>query len=190
MGRSRDRWVIAVLAALVVAVVVAGVAGSGKGKPAVTAAPASAPGGALPRQIAANLRDANRIVDEPLAGRLARLRGVPVVVNQWASWCPDCRSEFPLFQRLARRYRARVAFVGLDSKDGRGAAKAFLARYPVEYPSIFDRGAGQAAAIGGGRGWPTTVYYDRRGVRTFVHIGSYASEQSLDADIHRYAIGS
>lgn len=52
-----------------------------------------------------------------IGDKLAALRGVPVVVNQWASWCTSCRAEFGFFQQLSEQLRDRVAFAGLDSQD-------------------------------------------------------------------------
>src|SRR3954467_6244389 len=93
--------------------------------------------------------------------RLASLRGHPVVVNQWASWCGPCRAEFPHFQRLSRSLGKRVAFLGVDSMDNNGDAAAFLERYPVAYPSYID-GDGKVAQVMGGVGpLPKTVFYSR-----------------------------
>src|SRR6266566_5227726 len=66
---------------------------------------------------------------EPAAfkSRLAGLRGYPVVVNKWASWCGPCQTEFPAFQRAAVKYGRQVAFVGLNGKgDSLTDAAAFL----------------------------------------------------------------
>jgi len=70
--------------------------------------------------------------------RLRRLRGAPVVVNKWASWCDPCQSEFPVFQRVSVQLGRQVAFLGLDGKDHAPAAAAFLRRFPVSYPSYQD----------------------------------------------------
>jgi thiol-disulfide isomerase/thioredoxin len=134
--------------------------------------------------------DANRVVDGSIQTKLTALRGVPVVVNQWASWCPNCKQEFPFFQQLARTYRGQVAFVGLDSQDNRGDAQSFLGQYPVTYPSIYDPSADQTRSIGGGQGWPTTFFYDRTGRQIYVRAGGYATLASLQADIQRYALGT
>src|SRR3954462_6443938 len=67
--------------------------------------------------------------------RIADLRGYPIVVNKWASWCGPCRAEFPDFQRLAVKYGKRVAFMGVDGNDNRDDARKFLGQYPVTYPS-------------------------------------------------------
>ena len=143
---------------------------------------------ALPQHLAASEAQANQVVDGSIEETLAGLRGIPVVVNQWASWCPSCRAEFPFFQQLSRQLRGKVAFLGLDSQDDRGSAEGFLGEFPLIYPSIYDRSASQASSIGAGRGWPTTVFYDARGRRTYVRPGGYASVESLRADIERYAL--
>jgi thiol-disulfide isomerase/thioredoxin len=159
---------------------------------AASPAPAAPPpaSGGLPAQIAANIAEQNRVIETPVGAKLAALRGVPVVVNQWASWCPNCKAEFGFFQRESRRYDLQVAFLGLDAQDGRSGAEAFLKRFPVNYPSVFDQSAQQAASLGGGQGWPTTFFIDRTGNETFVHEGAYPSEAQLDTDIRRYALGT
>jgi hypothetical protein len=48
------------------------------------------------------------------------------------------RYEFPFFQRLARKYRERVAFLGVDSQDNRGDARDFLREFPTPFPHYFD----------------------------------------------------
>jgi thiol-disulfide isomerase/thioredoxin len=143
-----------------------------------------------PKRLQANLSRSNQVIDGSIESELDRLRGVPVVVNQWASWCPSCRSEFPFFQRLAEEFRSEVAFLGVDSQDDRDAAEDFLKRYPVPYPSIYDPSASEAASIGGGRGWPTTIFFDRRGAPTHIRPGGYASLEQLRADIEQYALSS
>ena len=142
----------------------------------------------LPAKFVANAKQANRIVDGQIFEKLQQLKGVPVVVNQWASWCPNCKAEFGYFADLATKYRGKIAFVGLDSQDKRGSAEAFLKEHPVAYPSIFDESAAQASSIGGGRGWPTTMFYNADGRRTFVRPGGYTTIESLDNDIQQYAL--
>jgi cytochrome c biogenesis protein CcmG, thiol:disulfide interchange protein DsbE len=135
--------------------------------------------------------EANALLDggpRAFRARLRALRGTPVVVNQWASWCGPCRFEFPFFQRLAERYAGRVAFLGVDSQDSRSNARAFLERFPVPYPHFYDKDASVARVFRGGRAWPTTAFYDRDGDLVFTHLGAYATEAKLDEDIRRYAL--
>lgn len=180
---------VAILAAVAI-VAVAVASGGGKSetaRPAVAAAPA---GKGIPPQIAVNLRDGNKVVDGSITDRIDGLKGVPIVVNMWASWCPNCKAEFGYFANLANKYERRVAFLGLDSQDRKGDAEDFLKDNPVNYPSVFDESASQAAGIGAGRAWPTTVFFDRTGRVTYVRQGGYVTEASLEADIRRYALGT
>jgi cytochrome c biogenesis protein CcmG/thiol:disulfide interchange protein DsbE len=119
--------------------------------------------------------------------RLASLKGHPVVVNQWASWCGPCRAEFPHFQKLSVSLGKRVAFMGVDSMDNDGDAAKFLAKYPIPYPSYKD-GEGKVAQVFNGVGpLPKTVFYDANGKLQFIHVGQYRDEAALRRDISRYA---
>lgn len=134
------------------------------------------------------------------AGRLVRggpqafrreldaLRGTPVVVNQWASWCGPCRYEMPMFARLARLYRGRVAFVGVNSQDGDRAARRFLRRYRTPFPHFFDPTTSIARLFDGGYAWPTTAYYSGDGKLVHTKPGSYATQAQIDRDIRRFAL--
>ncbi len=64
---------------------------------------------------------------------LASLRGRPVVVNFWASWCGPCRQEDPALQQAAREH-ASVAFLGVNIKDSESAARAYADETRHPYP--------------------------------------------------------
>lgn len=69
---------------------------------------------------------------QPVA--LAAYRGTPVIVNFFASWCPDCRSELAAIGSVARQASGRVGVVGVDSNDTSTAAEQVLARAHADYP--------------------------------------------------------
>jgi cytochrome c biogenesis protein CcmG, thiol:disulfide interchange protein DsbE len=146
--------------------------------------------GAPPR-LAALHRQANRLLPGGLAAyerRIAALRGYPVVVNAWASWCGPCRLEFPYFQRTGAEYGKRVAFLGIDSEDSDDAASTFLAEAPVPYPSYTDPDKEIAESIGASLGLPDTAFYDRRGELVYLKQGPYDDAAELRADIERHAL--
>lgn len=133
----------------------------------------------------------NQILDGGLGAfemQLERLRGDPIVVNQWASWCGPCRFEFPFLRNLAVKYGGRVAFLGVDSEDDRDAAETFLRGMPTPHPHYFDPDTEIARSFGGGRAWPTTAFYNSAGELTFTHQGVYEDEAALEADIKAYAL--
>ncbi len=136
--------------------------------------------------------EANRLLAATPADFERRIRsaGRPVLVNQWASWCGPCRYEFPFFQRLAQRYRGRVAFLGVDAKDNASDARRFLAEFPTPYAHLQDPRAAVSRLFHGGRSWPTTAYYRAGGKLVYTNQGAYRSEADLDADIRRYALGT
>lgn len=143
-----------------------------------------------PRELTALHRQESKLLDggtEAFDARLRELRGHPVVVNKWASWCGPCKAEFPHFQSQAAKRGDEVAFLGIDSNDGEGSAREFLADYPVPYPSYLDPDLSIADTIEGALAFPATAFYDRKGELVHVQNGVYASEDELAADIKRYA---
>lgn len=143
-----------------------------------------------PPQLAALHAQASRLLPgapHAFQARLRSLRGTPVVVNKWASWCGPCRLEFPVFQRVSVALGKRVAFVGLDGKDNVGSAKQFLRRVPLSYPSYEDPDERTAHWLEAGTFYPTTVFVDAKGNRT-THQGPYDTDAALKRDIQRYAL--
>jgi cytochrome c biogenesis protein CcmG/thiol:disulfide interchange protein DsbE len=120
--------------------------------------------------------------------QLDAVRGYPVVVNKWASWCGPCREEFPYLQRLSARFGKRVAFIGVDANDSNAAARTFLGEFPLPYPSFTDPDQDISRLLGATAGFPATAFYDRSGQRVFVKQGQYASQADLVADIRQHAL--
>ena len=114
---------------------------------------------------------------------LQELRGTPVVVNVWASWCGPCRDEAPALASAAAEYGDRVRFVGIDVLDAKPDARAFIEEYGWPYPSIFDQTGAIRDALGL-VGQPGTVFYDDEGNVVQTHTGAIAPDElaeQLDA---------
>ncbi len=118
--------------------------------------------------------------------QLAELRGYPIVVNKWASWCGPCRFEFPFFQSQAAKRGDEVAFIGVDSNDSPDAAETFLGEFPLPYPSFSDPD-GEIADLFDAREFPSTAFYDAGGELVYTRRGGYSSEDELAADIDAHA---
>ncbi len=142
-----------------------------------------------PPNLAALVAQQNELLGggvEAFTGRLEDLRGHPIVVNKWASWCGPCRAEFPFFQSQAAEHGDEVAFLGVDSEDNDDAARTFLAEFPVPYPSYTDPDGDLADELGAEIEFPATIFIDSGGEVVYVRRGGYASEDELAADIKRY----
>jgi thiol-disulfide isomerase/thioredoxin len=146
-----------------------------------------------PPPLASLHRQSNDLLDggvDAYESRIAALRGYPVVVNVWASWCGPCRFEFPLFQQVSAKYGKRVAFLAIDSEDSDAAARTFLGEQPVPYPSYADPDKDLAESVGAGGGFPDTGFYSRDGKLLYLKQGPYTDGSELEADIRRFALGS
>jgi cytochrome oxidase Cu insertion factor (SCO1/SenC/PrrC family)/thiol-disulfide isomerase/thioredoxin len=125
--------------------------------------------------------------ESDLQARLRALRGYPVVINAWASWCVPCQKEFPLFASASVRYGRRVAFLGADTNDSSGDAQAFLTKHPVSYPS-YQATIQQLSPLAAIGAMPTTIFLNRAGKVVSVHTGQYDALGTLEQDIDLYAL--
>ena len=114
-------------------------------------------------------------------GILVGLRGTPVIVNVWASWCAPCRAEMPLLQRAAQEYEGEAVFLGVASRDSKAESEAFLDDVDVSYPSVFDADGSVRRALGL-RGFPTTYVFDSAGNLREAIVGGI-TEQRLAAQL-------
>jgi thiol-disulfide isomerase/thioredoxin len=101
---------------------------------------------------------------------LASLRGKPLVINFWASWCTPCRTEMPLLEAAYRAEHKKVEFLGIDANDTPSAALAFLAQMHVTYPTVSDSN-GATALRYGLYGLPITVFISPIGKILGRHVG-------------------
>jgi cytochrome c biogenesis protein CcmG/thiol:disulfide interchange protein DsbE len=113
---------------------------------------------------------------------IADLRGKPVVVNFWASWCVPCRDEAPVLQKTYERYRDQgLVVLGVDVNDFRQDARRFVRRYGLTYPVVYD-GKGSTVGKWGVRGFPETFFVDRTGKLVGERIeGAVDIERNRDA---------
>jgi thiol-disulfide isomerase/thioredoxin len=94
---------------------------------------------------------------------LRAMRGHPVVVDFWASWCGPCRREQPELNAMYERYAARgVRFLGVDIRDDAASAQAFVTDFHIRYPSLFDP-SGDSTGPFDVTAPPTTLVIDQTG---------------------------
>ena len=98
----------------------------------------------------------------PPKATLASLRGEPVAINFWASWCTPCRREAPELEQLHRAPHSPGQVVGVNWRDGLSAARAFVRDHRLTFPNLRDPD-GDVGRAYGIVGLPTTVILDSRG---------------------------
>jgi len=107
---------------------------------------------------------------------LADLKGKPIVLNFWASWCDPCKHEAPLLQAMWRSAQSQgVIFLGVDFQDTRSAGLNFLQTYGITYPNVADD-TGSTAINYGVTGVPETFFLDRHGVIVSKVIGELTAQ--------------
>jgi cytochrome c biogenesis protein CcmG, thiol:disulfide interchange protein DsbE len=113
---------------------------------------------------------ASKRVDTTGTLALASLRGKPVVLNFWASWCVPCKGEAKVLESAWQQYRKQgVVFVGVDYHDVTSDARTFLSHHDVTYPTVSD-GSGKIADSYGVSAVPETYFINRQGHLVGEHI--------------------
>ena len=116
---------------------------------------------------------------------LSDLRGAPVMLNLWASWCPPCRAEMPAIQAVYQEYGEEglvVLAVNATNQDSESAAAAFVRDHGLTFPVPLDRD-GSVSVRYALRGLPTTYFIDREGVIRSVIVGGPMSEAVIRSKV-------
>lgn len=122
---------------------------------------------------------------EGKAVKLSDLRGQPVLINFWATYCVPCRTEMPLIERMTAAHPKLVVLL-IDERDERGAARQFVSDLNIQSTVLYD-GDGQAGDLYRISGFPTTLFVRSDGTIQGRYVGQ-TDEQILDA--HMSAIGA
>jgi thiol-disulfide isomerase/thioredoxin len=102
---------------------------------------------------------------------LSSLRGKPVIINFWATWCAPCRDEMPLIQQAAARYASSgLTVLAIDVQEGEALVQPFVEEFGLTFPVLLDK-TGEVVSRYRVRGIPTTVFVDREGIIRSVYLG-------------------
>ena len=118
---------------------------------------------------------------------LEQIKGKPVVVNFWTSWCPPCKKEAPELVKLYNQHRSKleVYAVNLTSQDSLGDAQAFVNEYGFSFPVLLDQEGmvGQRYQL---QGIPTTVFINKEGLIVDRVVG-YSGQEVLAQKFEKLA---
>lgn len=183
-------WIALVVVAVVVVIGLTQASGKNKQEqPSFNLANARRTLATAPAPLNGVYQQANQLLgggESAFDARIASLKGTPIVINKWASWCVPCQSEFGVFENAAVKHGKTVAFIGLNSQDTDPAARRFLSKRPLPFPSYTDPGSRIATKKKIAVGFPMTMMINRQG-KVFIHTGPYQSVDQLSKDIARYA---
>lgn len=108
--------------------------------------------------------------------RVADLRGRPLIVNVWASWCVPCREEFPLLVGAYGEHRDRdLAVLGIVHRDDPESARRFATDQGATWPMLLDPDESAWKALIG-IGVPQTYFVDPDGIVRYVSVGPFSAE--------------
>jgi len=113
--------------------------------------------------------------------QLASLRGRPVVINFWASWCPPCRAEMPALENVYQEFHAQgleILAVNATAQDDAQLAAAFAQDNQLTFPILYDFD-GSVSALYATRALPTSFFVDAQGIIREVVVGGPMSEALL-----------
>jgi len=119
--------------------------------------------------------------------RLSDLRGGPVLVNMWASWCPPCQAEMPAMQKTYEIYAKQgftILAVNTTYQDEQSAALEFAAQHGLTFPILFDLDGSVSRAYRV-QSMPTSFFIDQEGVIRRVIIGGPMAAGLLQAEIEQ-----
>ena len=118
---------------------------------------------------------------------LSELRGQPVLLNIWASWCLPCRSEMPAMQRVYEQYQAQgftILAVNATNQDQMQTALGFAKELGLTFPILFDMD-GNVSHLYQVRALPTSFFINQNGVIQEVVVGGPMAEALLDIRVRQ-----
>lgn len=118
---------------------------------------------------------------------MSELRGKPVLINLWTSWCPPCKAEMPALQRAYQRYHSEdLVILGINAtnQDSQVAALNFAAENGLSFPILMDT-AGEVSAIYQLRSLPTSYFVDHEGIIQEVVVGGPMSEALIRIKVEK-----
>lgn len=129
--------------------------------------------------------NADKLDGAPKALELSSLRGRPVVLDFWATWCGPCQVESPIVSAIAERYKDRgLAVVGVNTSDEDGLAEAFVRKKGLVFPVVYDEGSAIAKQYGVSS-LPTLIVVSKTGKVVAIRRG-ITSDSALDELVRRH----
>jgi cytochrome c biogenesis protein CcmG/thiol:disulfide interchange protein DsbE len=102
--------------------------------------------------------------------RLSDLRGHPILINFWATWCGPCQLEMPLIEQYYQKYNPNLVVLAVNNDEPEPDVRAFVTSHKLTFPVLLDPGA-KVEDLYRVRAFPTTFFVDKSGTIRYQHIG-------------------
>jgi len=110
--------------------------------------------------------------------RLEDLKGKPILINFWASWCVPCREEMPLLEKYFKKYPLGIQMVAVNDGESEAVVRAFADELDLSFPILLDPQS-EISRQYNVLGLPSTFFIDEGGILKFQHTGILTEEQLL-----------
>ena len=102
--------------------------------------------------------------------QLSDLKGKPVIINFWATWCIPCQDEMPLLEKYSNKLSNSLQIIGVNSQEQPDVVRDFVTKYGITFPIGLDSNGDltRAYLI---NGFPTTFFVDKNGILRNMHVG-------------------
>ncbi len=118
---------------------------------------------------------------------LSSLRGKTILLNFWATWCPPCREEMPLFQQIFEDSRWKdkgLVILGMNLSESVATVTEFMKTNGLTFPILLDTGQDVARDYNI-RGIPTTFFIDKNGIIREIRIGAFPNKAAIESVLNK-----
>jgi cytochrome c biogenesis protein CcmG, thiol:disulfide interchange protein DsbE len=129
----------------------------------------------LPPTVGSELKDftLDNLMGETV--KMSSLKGKPLVLNFWATWCPPCKEEMPLLEQTAINHAGKLLVIGVDYAEEKDVVKQFVVGKKITFPILLDRG-GIVSEMYFVRNYPMTFFIDKEGILRAQHLGQLSND--------------
>jgi thiol-disulfide isomerase/thioredoxin len=114
---------------------------------------------------------------------LSGLRGKPIILNFWATWCGPCRSEMPILQQIYETWSDKGLLVlEIDLRENTTLVQKFMSDNRLSLPTLLDTG-GKVGQLYGITAIPTTYFIDKDGVIRQIVRGAFPTKASIESQL-------
>ena len=120
---------------------------------------------------------------------LSDLRGKPVLLNFWATWCRPCRSEMPLLSRLYATHKDQIEVVAIDKQEPADDVQSFVNGLKLSFVPVLDEDGSVFRRYRVSNLQPSSFWIDQNGVIRALYYGQM-SESNITRELKRLNIGA